>query len=160
MRIAYCCYRGCRSSADPLCVAAGWLRLNPGLGLPPRIAVAIIPPPMLNLLRKCALLLLILSLPMQSQHALAMLLCSQGYQSTAAQQYSNHWDAAEHDANHQAPDINLTCNGCGMYHTCSAPAIASNILDVSLAIVATLQATPSSPITLFIPEQPQRPPRA
>ncbi|OGA37348.1 MAG: hypothetical protein A3G80_07760 [Betaproteobacteria bacterium RIFCSPLOWO2_12_FULL_62_13b] len=114
---------------------------------------------MLNLLRKSALLLLILSLPMQSQHALAMLLCDPGDQSTAAQQLS-HGDVAEHDADHQIPDINLTCDGCGMYHTCLAPAIASNILDVALDMVATLQATGSISFALFIPEQSQRPPRA
>ena len=97
---------------------------------------------------------------MQSQHALAMLLCDPGDQSTAAQQHSDHWDVAEHDADHQIPDINLTCDGCGMYHTCLAPAIASNILDVALDMVATLQATASNSIKLFIPEQSQRPPRA
>jgi len=47
-----------------------------------------------------------------------------------------------------------------MYHTCLAPAIASNILDVALDMVATLQATGSISFALFIPEQSQRPPRA
>lgn len=114
---------------------------------------------MLKLLKKLVVLLLIFSLPMQSLHAFSMLLCNQGDQISTIQQHSDHGDFADDDDDRQTPDINLTCNGCGMYHTCSAPAIASNILGVSLDVVATLQATTSSSITLFIPEQPQLPPR-
>ncbi len=114
---------------------------------------------MFNLLKKCALLLLIFSLPMQSLHAFSMLLCNQVDRISTIQQHSDHEDVVERDDDYQTPDINLTGNGCSMFHTCSAPAIASNILDVSLDVVATLQATTSSSIALFIPEQPQRPPR-
>ncbi len=115
---------------------------------------------MLKLLKKCALLLLMFILPVQSLHALAMPVCNQVDQATTVQQYSHDGNVAGHEDDRQTSDINLTYDGCSMCHTCPACAIASNVLDVSLDIAATLQATPGSSVTLFIPEQPQRPPFA
>ncbi len=115
---------------------------------------------MLNLLKKCALLLLMFILPMQSLHALAMPVCNQSDQATTVQHHFHDGDVVEHDDDRQTPDINVTHDGCSVSHTCSACAIPSNVLDVSLDSVATLQATPSSSVMLFIPEQPQRPPLA
>jgi len=115
---------------------------------------------MLNLLKKCALLLLVLSLPLPSLHALAMPLCNPDAQRSDMHQHSHGGDAAEHNHDQQAPDINLTCDGCSMCQVCSAPAIASSALDFSLDVVAAPPSTPGNSLTLFVPEQPQRPPLA
>lgn len=118
-------------------------------------------PPVSKLLKKIAVLLLIFSLPLQSLHAIAMPLCSQDEQQTAAQhEHAQQGDAAGHEHDDGAPDVNRTCDGCSLCHACSAPAIASIAIDLSLDRVETPKATPLSHISLFVPEQPQRPPRA
>ena len=115
---------------------------------------------MLDFCRKLAVFILIAGLPLQNMHAVAMPLCNQDEQKTVAQhEHAQQGDAVEHQHDDGAPDANLVCGGCGLCQACSAPAIASVAIDVSLDTIESPPATPLSHISLFVPEQPQRPPR-
>ena len=118
-------------------------------------------PPVSKLLRKIAVLLLIFSLPLQSLHAVAMPVCGQDEQKAAAQhEHAQQGDAAGHEHDNGTQDVDPACDGCSLCHACSAPAIASVAIELSLDAVETPPATPLSHLSLFVPEQPQRPPIA
>lgn len=117
--------------------------------------------PVSKLLRKITVLLLMCGLPVQSLHAVAMPLCNQDGQKTAAlHEHAQQGDAAGQEHDNDVTDTDSACDGCDLCHTCSAPTIASIAIDVLLDTVETPPAAPLSHISLFVPEQPQRPPIA
>jgi hypothetical protein len=114
-------------------------------------------------LKLCALWLLIAGLPLQNLHAVAMPFCAPVEASAAVQHQPGHGSAAaDHEADHHQPvsaAVNASCDGCGLCDVCSAPAIASMGLGISFDAVDVPPAVLPSRLTLFDPEQPQRPPK-
>jgi hypothetical protein len=117
-------------------------------------------------LKKLALLMLIAGLPLQNLHAVAMPLCNQDKETTAAHPQSaldgaqvGEMDEHDHaDHQHTSVDTNKACDGCSQCQVCSAPAIASVAIDVLLDPVQTPPLTLAIHPSLFVPEQLQRPP--
>ena len=119
---------------------------------------------MQNFLKKLALLLLIAGLPLQNLHAVSMPMCNQDQQSTVAHTHAAQADdAAEHhhaDGQDTSPvnDKDKACDGCNLCQVCSAPALASASTIVLLDVVHTPPPALISRLSLFVPEQLQRPP--
>lgn len=115
--------------------------------------------PMFSFCRKLAVFALIACLPLQNLHAVSMPLCTQDQDTTAAShQHADDVDVAGHDHESTASDNDLDCDGCCLCHACSAPAIASAGIDVLLDFVQTSPPALTSHVSLFAPEQLQRPP--
>ena len=118
--------------------------------------------------------MLIAGLPLQNLHAVAMPLCNQDKETTAAHahpaldsaqadaQFGAHSGVvADHDhGDHQraAANTNKACDGCSQCQVCSAPAVASVAIDVLLDVVQTPPLALAIHPSLFVPEQLQRPP--
>ena len=110
--------------------------------------------------------MLIAGLPLQNLHAVAMPMCNQYQESMAAHVHSaqdgaQSGEMAGHDhADHQstAIDTDKACDGCSLCQVCSAPAVASVAIDVLLDFAQTLPPALISHLSLFVPEQLQRPP--
>ena len=71
---------------------------------------------------------------------------------------ANDAGAAEHHEHAANSGVKLVCDGCSMCNACSAPAIASAAIDVLLDPIQTQPPVLTSHLTLFFPEQLQRPP--
>ena len=125
---------------------------------------------MLCFFRKLAVLILIIGLPLQNLHAVAMPFCAPDKATKAADalpaQDGAHDSAqfgtvAGHDhADHQhtSADTSKACDGCSLCQVCSAPAIASVTIDLLLDPVHTPPLAFAIHPSLFVPEQLQRPP--
>ena len=114
---------------------------------------------MFSFCRKLAVLILMAGLPLQTMHAYAMPFCD--HDAPAAQTSEHHAheaDAAEHHEHAPNSGVKLVCDGCSMCNACSAPAIASAAIDVLLDPIQTQPPILTSHLTLFFPEQLQRPP--
>ena len=116
--------------------------------------------------------MLMAGLPLQNLHAIAMPFCAPDQQTTAAHahpaedgahdgaQVGAQADQDHTDHQHAAADTGKACDGCSQCHACSAPALASVAIDVSLDIVQTPPLAFAIHPSLFVPEQLQRPPRS
>ncbi len=121
---------------------------------------------MIRWLKVVAMSVLMLSLPLQSVHGLTMPSCGDADAEHAAGAGEHQHDIAhQHDTDiaadaHQdmAADINLVCDGCSNCQACSAPAVASAVIDMLSDAVDVFPLALTSHIPLFDPEQLQRPP--
>ena len=115
---------------------------------------------MFRFCRKLAVFLLVACVPLQNLHAVSMPVCTPEHETAASHQHVDDVDVVAHEHDSTVSDNGVGCDGCCLCHACSAPAIASVTMDVKLDAVYTLPPAIASRLSLFVPEQPQRPPRA
>ena len=104
---------------------------------------------MLDIFRKLAVLILMAGLPLQTMHAYAMPFCDHDAPAAqASEQHAHDAGAAEHHEHAANSGVKLVCDGCSM----------CNAIDVLLDPIQTQPPVLTSHLTLFFPEQLQRPP--
>ena len=130
--------------------------------------------------KRLFLLMLVCGLPLQNLHAAVMPVCNQDRDQQTSVQHQHPRDAnasehqhpqqtdqqhtddrhAEHQHDDGSSDSKLVCDGCNLCNACSAPAVASLSINVSIDTVEAPLPVATSHISLFDPEQLHRPPLA
>ena len=122
------------------------------------------------LVRRVAVFLLVLWLPLQGIAAVAMPFCAHatGHESASSDlQFDQnhhahaHSPAADsHPGHDPAPTkhSDFSCNGCGVCHLACAPAVPTTTILTFASVDSIYSHLYSTLVRLFIPEQPQPPP--